>query len=224
MTVKTDSLAAALALFQSELPKVGKSAAGQVPGRKDYKYADLADTNSVILPALGRLGLSFSAKPTLNDDGVFVLAYVLRHAPSGEFDKGEWKLPQDATPQQMGSAITYARRYALQAVTGVAPDEDDDGQAASQQSYTAPRRQVAPPQQRQATPERTPTDSVVEARKRLAAIIAENNWSRDLIASRYKMETGHDLGAAVDATVVEKFTNDLFAHSDHELGRNGAPA
>jgi hypothetical protein len=82
----------------------------------------------------------------------------------------------------------------------------------------------APAQRQEKRPPERATNSVVEARKRLAAIIAENNWSLDLIAARYKTETKHDLGAATDAAVVEKFTNDLFAHSDHELGRNGATA
>ena len=60
-----------------------------------------------------------------------VLAYVLRHTSGGE-DGGEYPLPSANTPaQQMGSAITYARRYCLLAVTGVAPeDEDDDGASA----------------------------------------------------------------------------------------------
>lgn len=118
--------AEALAAFQAELPKLDKANTADT-GSYTYRYADLADVSSVVLPLLAKHGLSFSSKPTL-DEGKFVLAYVLRHV-SGESDSGTYPLPS-GTPQQIGSAITYARRYVLGAITGVAPDADDDGKAA----------------------------------------------------------------------------------------------
>jgi hypothetical protein len=134
----TDSLAAALAAFQAELPKVEKTAAAIITGEKDgrkftygYKYADLAAITAIVLPLLGKHGLSFTSKPTLGPNG-FVLAYSLRHA-AGETNDGEYPLPDPVRtkPQTIGSFITYARRYALCAATGLAPaDEDDDAQAA----------------------------------------------------------------------------------------------
>jgi hypothetical protein len=134
MTTKTEtsSLAAALAAFQLELPTLGKGNVANVrsdKGNYSYRYADLAEVSTLVLPLMAKHGLSFSAKPTI-DDGRFVLAYVLRHT-SGEEDAGLYPLPSNATPQQVGSAITYARRYILTAISGVAPDEDDDGQAAA---------------------------------------------------------------------------------------------
>jgi hypothetical protein len=113
----------ALAKLQAELPKIGKGGTAQYG-----KYADLADVSKEVLPRLGSLGLAFTAKPTMAD-GSFVLAYSLVHV-SGEREDGFYPLPSNGTSQQLGSAITYARRYALCAVTGVAPDEDDDGAAA----------------------------------------------------------------------------------------------
>ena len=121
-----ENLASALAAFQLELPRLEKGNTADT-GSYKYRYADLADVSSVVLPLLAKHGLSFSAKPTL-DDGRFVLEYVLRHV-SGESDGGVYPLPS-GTPQQIGSAITYARRYVLGAITGVAPDADDDGKAA----------------------------------------------------------------------------------------------
>jgi hypothetical protein len=51
---------------------------------------------------------------------------------SGESISGRYPLrPQQQTPQGYGSALTYARRYALAAMVGVVADEDDDGNAAS---------------------------------------------------------------------------------------------
>lgn len=136
------SLTAALAAFQAELPDVGKNSTN--PHFKS-KYADLADVVKVVLPALAKQGLAWVAAPTLTDHG-FVLAYELRHT-SGESIKGEWPLP-DATgnAQALGSAVTYAKRYTLSAVTGIAPDEDDDGNAAQSatRSRPAPKQKPAP--------------------------------------------------------------------------------
>lgn len=200
MTEKHENLAAALAAFQADLPAVHKGASGQVQGRKDYRYADLADINGVVLPLLGRHGLSFSAKPTLNAAGRFVLAYTLRHS-SGELDAGEYPLPEDVTPQQMGSAQTYARRYAIQAMTGVAPDEDDDGQAAN----TAHENR-RPAQTRDEPAGR----SVASARAELAAACEANGWDRDIVAGKYAEKAGHALGAGTDPALIESFRAHLF--------------
>lgn len=128
------NLASALAAFQAVIPRIGKDNLAVVKsdkGNYKYAYADLSDISAKVLPLLAKNGLSFSAKPTLNAEGKFVLEYTLRHT-SGEKDVGQYPLSITGTPQQVGSLITYARRYALCAVTGVTPDEDDDGEAASQ--------------------------------------------------------------------------------------------
>lgn len=137
-------LAAALAAFQAELPRLGKGNTAQVKsdkGNYSYKYADLATVSATALPLLGKHGLSFSAKPMLAEDGRFVLRYILRHT-SGESDGGDFPLAQAARPQEIGSLLTYARRYCLLAVTGLAPDEDDDdGTAAKEVSIEAKARE-----------------------------------------------------------------------------------
>lgn len=137
----TDTLASALAAFQAELPTLGKTNTANT-GTYSYRYADLADVSKVVLPLLAKHGLSFSAKPTIDESGRFVLAYVLRHAGGGE-DAGVYPLPGNATPQQVGSAITYARRYVLQSMTGIAPDEDDDGKAAQDTKVDSTAREFA---------------------------------------------------------------------------------
>jgi hypothetical protein len=130
------NLAAALAAFQAELPKIIKDETARVPGKDGkqgytYGYADLAAVAVAVLPVLGKHGLAFTAMPTVTDKG-FGLVYSLEHGASDQRREGFWPI-QMTTPQQMGSAITYARRYALMAATGVFPDkEDDDGAAASQ--------------------------------------------------------------------------------------------
>lgn len=137
-------LAKALTAFHADLPEVGK---GSVNPAFHSKYADLADIVKVVLPALAKQGLAWITTPTVTDEG-FVLAYELRHT-SGDSVSGSWPLPDPAkaTAQQLGSAVTYAKRYTLSAVTGIAPDEDDDGNAASQAKGSS-RRQA--PQRGQA--------------------------------------------------------------------------
>ena len=134
-------LAKALAAFQAELPAIAKANTADM-GTFKTKYADLADISRVVLPLLAKHGLSFSAKPTIDDQGRFVLAYVLRHA-GGDCDAGIYPLPANVSPQQVGSAITYARRYALSSITGIAPDEDDDGKAAQETRVDATAREFA---------------------------------------------------------------------------------
>jgi hypothetical protein len=134
--------AAALAAFQAGVPTVTKDAQGQV-GNQKTRYADLASIAEAAYPKLAEHGLSYLAKPTL-DDGAFVLRYALLHV-GGHREGGSFPLPASATSQQMGSAITYARRYCLLAVTGIAPkDDDDDGAKGSEVQTTvlprAPRR------------------------------------------------------------------------------------
>lgn len=127
-------LVAALAAFQENLPKIGKANTASVKsdrGSYSYKYADLAEINAAVLPELAKNGLSWTTKPTFDESGRFVLVYKLAHV-SGEFEEGTYPLGNLGLAQAMGSAITYARRYCICAVTGVAPDEDDDGAAATQ--------------------------------------------------------------------------------------------
>ena len=147
------SLAGALAKVQANLPTIEKSKTATVAmksgGTYSYKYADLADAVEKTYPLLAEHGLSFSASPTLNASGRFVLAYALLHE-SGEERSGEYPLPDPSSsrPQEIGSAITYARRYSFCAVTGLVTEEDDDGNLAQQTA----RRTLGPAQSTVAGP------------------------------------------------------------------------
>lgn len=134
------NLAAALAAFQLELPTVAKGNEANIKSDKGsfkYSYADLADISPIVLPLLAKQGLAWSTMPTLTEHG-FVLRYKLAHE-AGESIEGEYPLPGVNTPaQQLGSAITYARRYILCAVTGVAPGGDDDDAGSAPPKPTPP--------------------------------------------------------------------------------------
>lgn len=134
----------ALLEFQADPPVLTKNKAGH-----QSKYADLVQVNEKLLSKLNGLGVIFTSAPTRLDDGQFVLEYELKHVASQTAKGGRYPLKLSDNPQQMGSAITYARRYVLQSLTSVAAeDEDDDGQAASgrrtAQRATQPRQQPRP--------------------------------------------------------------------------------
>ena len=109
-------------------------------GTYSYKYADLADVVSVAYPIMSKHGLAYLARPTTNEHGQFVLAYSLMHE-GGEREDGEYPLPSSGTAQQLGAAITYARRYTFCAVIGVVSEEDTDGRGAEVQTTTRPKQQ-----------------------------------------------------------------------------------
>lgn len=196
------SLVAALAAFQRELPTVPKNATGQVPGKREHKYAKLDDLNGAVLPRLAAFGLSWSCEPTRDDAGRRVLRWVLAHAPTGDYRTGEWELA-GGTNWEIGSALTYARRYCLESVTGVAATEDDDGRAA-QEAATARREQPRP------VVERPPT--VSEVRGSLAADAQDSSWDQGVIFALYRNRNdGEELWDATDPVRVEKFRQSLFA-------------
>jgi hypothetical protein len=125
----------ALFILQQDPPVLIKDQDGQV-GNQKTKYADLVQANEKILARLTALGVLWKTKPTTvmiagpngQQDARFVLDYRLLHVKSGTFEDGIYPLPAGANPMQNGSAITYARRYALIAVTNtVAEGMDDDG-------------------------------------------------------------------------------------------------
>jgi hypothetical protein len=135
-------LAAALSMLQSELPRIARADLAQIEtkagGKYTYTYANLAAITDAIMPLLGKHGLAFICRPTVTGDGRFVLTYSLLHK-SGEREDGDYPLPAGGSPQSIGSAITYGRRYCLCAVTGVAPEEDDDGATAEASSESSTR-------------------------------------------------------------------------------------
>jgi hypothetical protein len=94
------------------------------------RYADLAVVVEAVIPALNESGIAVIQSPSFDGDLVSVTTVLLHE--SGSSVTGTLSMrPTKMDPQGVGSAITYARRYALLAMAGAAP-EDDDGQAASQ--------------------------------------------------------------------------------------------
>ena len=134
-TASIANLAAALAIAQGQIDAASK---GSVNPYFKSKYADLNALREAIREPLALNGLSIMQFASTHNDSVSVET-MLAHS-SGEyvsstlslpvgrkFDKDGNMLPLDV--QSIGSAITYARRYALSAILSLAAD-DDDGNAA----------------------------------------------------------------------------------------------
>jgi hypothetical protein len=120
-------IAEALAAAQLEITDPAKDAVN--PHFKS-RYADLATVLKTVRPVLARHGIALTQTTRVEDDGRVLL--VTRLLWGDEELVGYYPIqPVKADPQGYGSAMTYARRYALQAIVGVAADDDDDGNAAS---------------------------------------------------------------------------------------------
>jgi len=120
-------LYSALAAAQAEMGRALKDTNNPHFGKM---YADLASVMDACLPALNRHGIAV-IQPTFDEDGVRYVKTILVHGPTGETT--ECRVPLIVGKQDMqgyGSAVTYARRYGLMGMAGVAP-EDDDGNAAA---------------------------------------------------------------------------------------------
>lgn len=112
-------------------------------GKKTYKYLNLATILKTIKPVFEKHGLAFSQRVTFDNAGE--ARQVIGTVETIIFDDKDLMVacsyPFFVTgdPQQVGSAITYARRYSLYAVLGIFPDKDDDGAYAKQRYETADR-------------------------------------------------------------------------------------
>lgn len=124
------NLAAALAKAQAEFPAIPRDRTVEVTtragGKYKFAYAPLDTIMEKIRPTLKANGLAFMQ--SLNGES---LTTTLLHT------SGEWLASDpmpvrvaDSGPQAFGSAITYARRYAITAMLGIVTEEDDDGNAA----------------------------------------------------------------------------------------------
>lgn len=147
-SAELDKLATALSSAQSIMKGAVKDATNP---HFRTTYADLSSVWDAARAPLTANGLSVSQHPGPLQDGTVSLTTMILHT-SGQYLTSMMSAPvTQGNPQAVGSAVTYLRRYALAAVVGIAP-EDDDGQAAS-----APRHDTAPHHGRAPTPAPAPS-------------------------------------------------------------------
>jgi hypothetical protein len=110
-------------------PELKNATLNKVNPHFKSRYADLPAIIDAVREPLAKHGMSFAQTTHMTGDGL-VLRTTLLHS-SGQSISSEYPLPMMLDkPQQMGSALTYARRYSLAAICGIAADEDDDANAA----------------------------------------------------------------------------------------------
>ena len=171
------TIAAALARAQMNMGKALKQSAN--PAFRS-KYADLGNVMDACLPALNEAGIAL-IQPTGEDDHGRFVETILIHGESGE--SLSCRVPLIVAKNDMqgyGSAVTYARRYGLMAMAGIAP-EDDDGNAAAK----------APPKD-----EPKKAAMSVEQFDALQELIEATGTDADKLCAYMKVTALHDLDAA----------------------------
>ena len=143
-------LARALAKAQGAMAKASKD---RVNPHFRSSYATLASVWDACRDPLSANGLAVVQLVAAADKASVTVETRLLHE-GGESVSSSLTMPvAQATAQGVGSAITYARRYALAALVGVAPDDDDDGNEASRAPTRAPTPPPSPVKQRRADAE-----------------------------------------------------------------------
>ena len=130
-------LAAAMAKFQAELKPAIK---GNTNPYFKSRYADLQACWDCCREALVKNGLSVVQGSRESNGEIVTVDTRLMHASGQWIESSLTMKPAKADPQGVGSAVTYARRYALSAILGIVADEDDDGNAAT---HNAPKKALS---------------------------------------------------------------------------------
>lgn len=195
-------IAAALAKARGAFKTFSKDKTATVSSKKgegssySYKYGDLAALFDATTEALTANGLAIVQSPSVSADGEPVLVTYLTHA-SGQYFRAEFPLHAHQTPQEVGSEVTYIRRYMAGSMVGIQAEVDDDG-AAAQESRSAsaasagPLRVVAVKNQPTGTGRARWRVSLSDGR--VATTFSEQ---MSTLASQFEQE-----GAEVDASVV----------------------
>lgn len=141
MTKTSDTVAEiskALAAAQAEIQNPEKNKNAKVKGKSKagrdyeygYKYADIADVLTTVLPPLSKHKIAVIQPTEIVNGALFINTRICHE--SGEWIESQYPVCSiNGDHQQMGGAMTYARRYALCSMVGVAADEDIDGQGAA---------------------------------------------------------------------------------------------
>lgn len=177
-----NELAAALAKAQGQMVAARKDSTN--PHFKS-QYADLASVWDAIRGPLSSNGLAVVQIASAGE-GMAHIDTTLMHS-SGQSIGGRLSVASGTTAQQIGSAITYARRYALSALVGIAPD-DDDGNAAQDAKPSRPASKPAP-----AMPEKLPP-------------CTPENWAEKLPVWADLVMSGKKTVAQVSAQIRGKYT------------------
>jgi ERF superfamily len=242
------ALASAMAKAQAELINPEKSLTAIIragrpgEGERSFRYAPLASGLDIVRKTLGQHEIATIQTTAIDQaSGLFNLTTVLAHA-SGEWIASDWPvcpIAEIASPQRMGAALTYARRYALFTLVGIAGEDDLDAPdlcgAAASSPASAADRGLKQRSDQSRVPSRTPSngrgrgvtkgapsaildgEQSATLRDRLLAEIGEiasaeraASWAQEALVAKNKL-------AASDAKLIE----DMFERSLSALASAG---
>jgi hypothetical protein len=232
------TIAAALAKAQVELTNPEKSLVGTIrspfPREPDrtFRYAPLSSGLDIIRKSLGRYEIATIQTTDIDKEaGLLRLTTVLAHS-SGEWISSEWPVCQIsdiASAQRVGAALTYARRYALFALVGIAGEDDLDAPdlgADPNPAAEAPRggqwNGQAAPARRTAVSTGSPLGRSILGEQLSASLresliqqmAAINSADQAAAWAHRNMRVKNSLTAADAKIVEERFQARLFAISD----------
>jgi len=141
--METKGLYESFAKFQAECPEINLDSEVSVGSSYTFKYASMGNIVKTVRPVLAKYSLGFYQ--LVGEHGVKT---VVTH-PEGTIE-GEWlPLVYGSKMQEVGSAITYAKRYSLSAILGIVTEQDDDGsgenksfRSTPKQTYKAPAKEM----------------------------------------------------------------------------------
>jgi len=155
MTTTTQPSSQLNASFVKALGELRNVAKNAINPHFRNRYASLDAILDDVRPILAGNNLGISQEPIFEDGKAGVVTRIIHI--SGETRESTLLLPiKDQTAQGVGSALTYAKRYAISSILGITADDDDDGEIASKPAVQKPIK-VEPPKIKATPSEPTPT-------------------------------------------------------------------
>lgn len=169
------------------------------------RYASLAAVRDAVIPPLAANGLAITQLVTTEGEEV-VCQTILWHA-SGQFLSETLRMPVSKTDAQgYGGAITYARRYALQAMCNVSGDEDEDGNTARTPGVSGGQTAISP--KPGAPKPGAPNQAAAEWMEKINTLIKGQGADQERI-DRYWRQVAHKYGDAWSASLGMKLYGEL---------------
>jgi hypothetical protein len=200
-----DQLITALAKAQGEMSSASKDCKGY-----NYKYADLASVWGACREALSHNGLAVTQIETQTEIGE-VLVTILGHS-SGQWIRSTMAIRVKPSGkgnelQERGSVYTYLRRYALSAIVGVAPSEDDDDGNAGGKNYQPQQVQSQAPAQ--VAPKLITSSQAEELKNILTKCSPGMRENIEKLMKDRAIPSFNALGETLYKTLLEKAINDM---------------
>ena len=240
------TIAAALAKAQAELVNPEKSLVATIrspfprEGDRAFRYAPLSSGLDIVRKGLGRYEIATIQTTAIDKDaGLLRLTTVLAHS-SGEWISSEWPvcaIADIASAQRMGAALTYARRYALFTLVGIAGEDDLDAadldttsrtgvvkpprpdhgsQSTGNTAVAARARQGAKLRARSGGPVLASDQSAILRERLLGQLVAVNSADEVAVWARQNLSAKNTLTAGDARIVEEEFQTRVSAISDSE--------